>query len=107
MVLIDVTRCSWDNTISVVETLTPNKTDVLPFLTAGAEAPERWARVIIMFAATEEPYLQDFQVRDLLHSYSSSFLNSGLGRPTSGHERYHDHSSRLVQHQRSIYPAQL
>ncbi|EIM84675.1 copper amine oxidase [Stereum hirsutum FP-91666 SS1] len=56
---------TWDNTISVVETLTPNKTDVLPFLTAGAEAPERWSRVIIMFAATEEPYLQDFQVGPL------------------------------------------
>jgi primary-amine oxidase len=55
----------WDNQISVVETLPVNKTDAIPYLSAGGEEPTRWARVSIMFGVTEEPYVEDYKVGPL------------------------------------------
>ena len=54
---------SWDNTIQVVDTLLPNKTDVLPYLSGTGSKPDRYAKAIIWFGASEEPWLQEFQVR--------------------------------------------
>ena len=54
--------CSWDNTIQVVDTLLPNKTAVLPYLDGSGSKPDRYAKAIIWFGASEEPWLQEFQV---------------------------------------------
>ncbi|KDQ60427.1 hypothetical protein JAAARDRAFT_191806 [Jaapia argillacea MUCL 33604] len=64
---------SWDNQITVVDTLTPNKTDVLPFLTGEGPEPERWAKAVLMFGATDEPYIQDFAVGPLPVSEQTTY----------------------------------
>ena len=53
---------SWDNSIQIVDTLLPNKTAVLPYLDGTETKPERYAKAIIWFGASEEPWLQEFQV---------------------------------------------
>lgn len=42
-----------------------NKTDATDYLAKGADEPARWARVSIMFGATEQPYVEDYQVGPL------------------------------------------
>ncbi|KAL7413894.1 copper amine oxidase [Mrakia frigida] len=55
----------WDNAISVIDLVAPNKTLALDFLDGNGTAPERYAKAMIMFGAFEEPYLQDFIVGPL------------------------------------------
>lgn len=60
------TSYSWDNTIVGVETLPPNKSVALPFLNGQKAAlPKRYARATIKFAATDEPYYEDYLVGPL------------------------------------------
>ncbi|OJD28624.1 copper amine oxidase [Diplodia corticola] len=60
----DVTN--WDNTIVTVETLAPNKSAALPYLNANTTAPpKRYARATLKFAATHEPYFEDYLVGPL------------------------------------------
>jgi len=54
---------AWDNWVGVTELLTPNKTDVLPYLDGSGPAPKRYARVVISYGATEKPYWQEYMVR--------------------------------------------
>jgi len=54
---------AWDNWVGVTELLAPNKTDVLPYLDGSGPAPKRYARVIISYGATENPYWQEYMVR--------------------------------------------
>ncbi|KAK0654082.1 Membrane primary amine oxidase [Lasiodiplodia hormozganensis] len=57
---------SWDNTIVGVETLPPNKSVALPFLNGQKAAlPKRYAKATIKFAATDEPYYEDYLVGPL------------------------------------------
>jgi hypothetical protein len=56
---------SWDNSITVVDVLRPNKTDVLSYLDGHQKPPQRWARATVWFGATEQPWVQEFQVRNL------------------------------------------
>jgi primary-amine oxidase len=49
----------------VVDLLPPNKTDALAYFNGSAAAPERWAKASIMFAAFEEPYVQEIMVGPL------------------------------------------
>ena len=51
---------AWDNTISVVDALMPNKTAVLDYVENGGAKPERWAKVSLMNGATEEPTMWVF-----------------------------------------------
>ncbi|KAG0134675.1 copper amine oxidase [Tuber indicum] len=53
---------AWDNRVEVTELLPPNKTDVLTYLDGSGPAPKRYARVVISFGATENPYWQEFMV---------------------------------------------
>ncbi len=55
----------WDNVIMNVELLQPNKSDALPYLESGGAAPSRYAKATLLFAATEEPYIQEFMVGPL------------------------------------------
>lgn len=48
-----------------VELLQPNKSDALAYLDAGSAAPDRYARTVIRFGATLEPYVQEYQVGPL------------------------------------------
>ncbi|KAK0556719.1 hypothetical protein OC844_005771 [Tilletia horrida] len=56
---------SWDNTISNVDIVPPNKTVAVSYLDGSAPRPLRWARATIMFGASDAPYIQDFAVGPL------------------------------------------
>ena len=60
----------WDNSILVVDLYAPNKTDALAYLDGNATQPDRFARVSILFGATEEPYAQDWVVGPIGDSMS-------------------------------------
>ncbi|KAK8234385.1 membrane copper amine oxidase [Phyllosticta capitalensis] len=55
----------WDNTVTLVELMIPNKTDSLAYLDGNATAPARYAHVQLDHRATEEPYFQDILVGPL------------------------------------------
>lgn len=55
----------WDNTIILVEQMMPNKTDALAYIDNNAAVPERYARVVLQNAATEEPYFEELLVGPL------------------------------------------
>ncbi|KAK6066824.1 Primary amine oxidase, lung isozyme [Seiridium cupressi] len=55
----------WDNSIVLVELQVPNKTDVLSHIDANAEAPTRYAHVVLDNRATLDPYFQDLLVGPL------------------------------------------
>ena len=48
-----------------MELLQPNKSDVLSYLDANKAAPIRYARAVIVFGATLEPHLEEYQVGPL------------------------------------------
>ena len=48
-----------------VELLQPKKSDALSYLDSGAAAPTRYARAVIQFGATLEPYIQEYRVGPL------------------------------------------
>lgn len=48
-----------------MDLLRANKTDALAYLDSRSKAPIRYARVIIQFGATNEPYIEEFQVGPL------------------------------------------
>ncbi|KAK0543019.1 hypothetical protein OC846_006302 [Tilletia horrida] len=56
---------AWDNMISVVDLVPPNKTEAVAYLDANGTKPQRWAKATIMFGATDSPYVQDFAVGPL------------------------------------------
>ncbi|KXJ85223.1 copper amine oxidase [Microdochium bolleyi] len=56
----------WDNAILSVELMLPNKTEVLQYIDGNATAsPVRHARAILMFGATENPYVREYMVGPL------------------------------------------
>lgn len=56
---------AWDNYVTVTEAIMPNKTSVLSYLSGKGPKPDKYARVVISNGATEEAYLEDFEVRFL------------------------------------------
>ena len=86
------TSCSWDNRILLVELLLPNKSDALAYLDSGSKAPTRYARALLLFGATLEPYLQEYQVGPLPVSKGSTHV-SLLDYPFNkgkGYQRIYD-----------------
>ncbi|ODO11062.1 hypothetical protein I350_01664 [Cryptococcus amylolentus CBS 6273] len=63
----------WDNTITVVDLLPPNKTDALSYMDGDGAKPDRYAYASILFGATEEPYAQDFVVGPLPVSSATTY----------------------------------
>lgn len=55
----------WDNTITVVDLLPPNKTEALSYMDGNGTKPERWGIASLLCGATEEPYAQDLVVGPL------------------------------------------
>ncbi|KAJ3749653.1 copper amine oxidase [Lentinula detonsa] len=66
---------SWDNSVMRVEIVTPNKTDVLPFVDNSQRKPERWARAAIWVGATTEPYVIEYQIGPLPISSDSTLTS--------------------------------
>ncbi|KZV72277.1 copper amine oxidase [Peniophora sp. CONT] len=66
---------TWDNAITVVDILRPNKTGVLAYLDGEGSAPDRYGRAVIYFGATEQPWVQEFQVGPLPISHNSSYFS--------------------------------
>ena len=56
----------------MVDQLQPNKSDALAYLDSGAQAPVRYARALLLYGATDEPYLREFQVGPLPISNGST-----------------------------------
>ncbi|KAK0724664.1 copper amine oxidase [Lasiosphaeris hirsuta] len=52
----------WDNTITLVEALWPNKTDALAFLDGNVSTPPKYAHVVLDHRASENPYYIDIFV---------------------------------------------
>ncbi|WFC98813.1 primary-amine oxidase [Malassezia yamatoensis] len=65
----------WDNTISVVDLLAPNKTDANKYLSGRGPKPPRYAVATIMFGASENPYVQDIGVGPLPVSNNTRLLD--------------------------------
>nr|KIR88896.1 hypothetical protein I308_00977 [Cryptococcus tetragattii IND107] len=63
----------WDNTITVVDLLPPNKTEALSYMDGNGIKPERWAIASLLCGATEEPYAQDLIVGPLPVSEDSIY----------------------------------
>lgn len=57
-----------------MELLQPNKSDALSYLDSGSAAPSRYARAVIQFGATLEPYIQEYQVGPLPVTNGSTTL---------------------------------
>ncbi|CAJ2510962.1 Uu.00g065870.m01.CDS01 [Anthostomella pinea] len=75
-------RTAYENFIFTVEALSPNKSDVLPFLWEDSKEPERWAKVVLSRNTEEKPQLiyhavgplpvsEATQVVPLTHPFSS------------------------------------
>lgn len=85
---------NWDNTILVLDLLAPNKSDVLSFLDNNGTAPARHAVASILFAATEEPYVQEFVVGPLpVDSNTSIWPNTWQSQAKDGKIRVFDMDS--------------
>lgn len=50
------------NTVKLVETLQPNKTDALAYINGSSGPPQRWARVVVDEAATDEARIVNYMV---------------------------------------------
>lgn len=70
---------AFDSPLRVPDVVFPNKTDAVSYLDANGSIPLRWATASIMFGATEEPYIQEFQVGPLPITNESS--QSACRRP--------------------------
>lgn len=54
----------WDNTIGVVEALSPNKTHALSYLDEQGPRPAKYARVLLYMSAVDPPYTEEFMVSE-------------------------------------------
>lgn len=53
------------NLIYLIETLRPNKSDVVEYLDSNGPPPNRWARVVILESQQSEAFLRDYMVGPL------------------------------------------
>ena len=83
---------SWDNKLLNVELLRPNKSDALSYLDSRSPAPDRYARVVILFGATLEPYIQEYQVGPLPVNNGSTTLSTldFIYNKGKGYQRVYD-----------------
>ncbi|RFU26755.1 hypothetical protein B7463_g9580, partial [Scytalidium lignicola] len=56
---------SHDNTVMFIESLQPNKTDVLQYLNGTADLPPRWAQVVVSQGATKDARIMNYMVGPL------------------------------------------
>ncbi|KAL7416504.1 copper amine oxidase [Mrakia frigida] len=63
----------WDNSITLVDFIQPNKTLALEYLDGNGTAPARFAKVAVMFSACDEPFVQDLIVGPLPVSEETTY----------------------------------
>lgn len=63
-----------ENSIHIVETLLPNKTDTIPYLFSNGSLPERWAKMVIAQKMDDEPHLVYYAVGPLPISSTTQIL---------------------------------
>ncbi|BGP51602.1 hypothetical protein JCM10450v2_007552 [Rhodotorula kratochvilovae] len=64
---------SWDNLISTLDLLAPNKTDAVQYMSGNGSEPARYAYATIMFNTVEEPYLEDYIIGPLPVSENTAY----------------------------------
>ncbi|ORY58360.1 copper amine oxidase [Leucosporidium creatinivorum] len=62
---------TWSNWVGAIDLAPPNKTDVLDWIDGKASEPPRFAKVILQFQATDEPYLEEMIVGPIESDSSS------------------------------------
>ncbi|GJN93972.1 hypothetical protein Rhopal_007035-T1 [Rhodotorula paludigena] len=82
----------WDNLITTLDILTPNKTETLAFLAGNASAPERYAYATISFNTIDEPYVEDFIVGPLPVSENTTYAPYSF-RSTKGSSRVRNYDA--------------
>lgn len=76
---------AWDNFIVTVEAIPPPKSKVLPFLDEDAEAPERFARVIVNHGAREDSQICEYSVGPLPVSDTTAVAPLTTGHTNGKH----------------------
>lgn len=85
-----------DNYIFWIDTVHTNKTDILPYIDGDAEAPPKYARVVIFEGGKEVPGSQEYMVGPLPVSEETTvepldyIYNGGSGGFVPFNARYHD-----------------
>lgn len=81
-----------------VELLQPKKADALAFFDSGAAAPDRYARAVVQFGATLEPYIQEYQVGPLPVANGSTTLAplDSIYNKGKGYIRIYDHDQEAL-----------
>lgn len=75
----------------------PNKSDALAYLNSGSVAPDRYARVVVRFGATLEPYIREYQVGPLpVSSAKLAFLDS-IYNKGRGYQRFYNADPEALQ----------
>lgn len=83
---------AWDNQITVVDVLMPNKTDALAYLDGDGDKPKRYAVVTVSHGASEEPYIEFIGVGPLPVTAETSLVDlSWLS--TKGQARVHKYNA--------------
>ncbi|GJN93983.1 hypothetical protein Rhopal_007046-T1 [Rhodotorula paludigena] len=83
---------SWDNLITVIDLLVPNKTESLAYMAGTGPEPERYAYASIMHNSLEEPYLEDYMVGPLPVSDKTTYSPYGF-RTTTGSSRIRNYDA--------------
>ncbi|GAA5866523.1 hypothetical protein JCM8547_000655 [Rhodosporidiobolus lusitaniae] len=95
---------SWSNTIGVIDVATPNKTEALQYLSGTGPVPPRYAYASINFAATDEPYVEDYLVGPLPVSNETTYSPYGFrtSKRSSRIRNYDADQDKTYEWQRSI-----
>ena len=90
---------SWDNKLLQVDLLQPKKSEALSYLNSGSAAPQRYARVVVQFGASLEPYIQEFQVGPLPVANGSTTLAplDSIYNKGKGYIRVYDQDAAAIQ----------
>ena len=70
--------CRWDNWIGTVDLVKPKKADAIAYTENGGEKPARYAKAIINFQASTEPYLQEYKIGPLPVTDSTTVTPLGI-----------------------------
>lgn len=72
--LVQKPKSGRENSIHIVETLRPNKTDAVPYLFSDGKVPERWAKMVVAQKLDHEPHLVYYAVGPLPVSNTTQIL---------------------------------
>ncbi|KAG9123312.1 hypothetical protein FRC07_015107 [Ceratobasidium sp. 392] len=100
-----------DNTLWLIESIMPNKTDALNYLDGEGKAPARYARVILYSGGLDIPLIQEYMVGPLPISsnttytpYSYVYQNSTAGVGASGAFPFNARYTASIEESKTFYP---